>query len=168
MHHDETEHFVDGACQEAGLVFDAPPERSSVLSWEELRALGEQGVEFGAHTHCHVALTQVDEQRIRQEIRVSLDEVKRELGYRAPTLAYPYGLNNELVRRVAREEGCALGFTVDDGLNRPGNTDPMGLCRSNITPRTTRALFALRMLPWFADVDRWRHRGGRLVKATVP
>jgi len=159
--HDETEQRVDLACQEAGVAVDAPPERSSVLSWAELRELGQQGVEFGAHTRCHVALTQVDEQRVRDEIRGSLDEVKQELGYRAPTLAYPYGLNNALVRRVAREEGCALAFTVEDGLNQPGHADPMALRRTNITLRTSPALFALRMLPWFADVDRWRHRGER-------
>jgi len=163
--HDETEQRVDRECQEAGVVFDAPPERSSVLSWAELRELGKQGVEFGAHTRCHVALTQVDEQRVREEIRGSLDEVKRELGYRAPTLAYPYGLHNAMVRRVAREEGCALAFTVEDGLNQPGLADPMALRRTNITVRTSPTLFALRMLPWFADVDRWRHRGER-VRAT--
>jgi glycosyltransferase involved in cell wall biosynthesis/peptidoglycan/xylan/chitin deacetylase (PgdA/CDA1 family) len=159
--HEETEQLVDRACLDAGIPFDAPPERSAVLSWEELRALGEQGVEFGAHTRGHVALTHVDERRIREEIRASLDEVKKELGYSAPTLAYPYGLHDDLVRRVAREEGCALAFTVEDGLNVPGRTDPMALRRTNISLRTSPPIFALRMLPWFADVDRWRHRGQR-------
>jgi len=159
--HDETEQLVDRACLDAGMGFDAVPERSSVLSWEELRALGEQGVEFGAHTRAHVALTRVDEQRVREEIRGSLDEVHKELGCRAPILAYPYGLHNALVRRVAREEGCALAFTVEDGMNVPGETDPMALRRTNITVRTSPALFALRMLPWFADLDRWRHRAER-------
>jgi peptidoglycan/xylan/chitin deacetylase (PgdA/CDA1 family) len=162
MPHDETEQLVDRECVDAGLGFDASPERSSVLSWDELRALGEQGVEFGAHTRCHVALTQVGEQRIREEIRGSLDDVRRELGSRAPIVAYPYGLHNALVRRVAREEGVVLAFTVEDGMNHPGQTDPMALHRTNITVRTSPALFALRMLPWFADVDRWRHRAERM------
>jgi peptidoglycan/xylan/chitin deacetylase (PgdA/CDA1 family) len=109
----------------------------------------------------------VDEERVRQEIRGSLDEVKQQLGYRAPTLAYPYGLHNAMVRRVAREEGCALAFTVEDGLNHPGTADRMALRRTNITLRTSPALFALRMLPWFADVDRWRHRGERVEAATT-
>jgi peptidoglycan/xylan/chitin deacetylase (PgdA/CDA1 family) len=159
--HDETEQYVDRACVEAGMAPDAPPARSAVLSWAELRELAQQGVEFGAHTRCHVALTQVDERRVRAEIRQSLDELEKEIGFRAPTLAYPYGLHNALVRRVAAEEGCALAFTVEDGLNEPGHTDPMALRRTNITLRTSTPLFALRMLPWFADVDRWRHRGER-------
>jgi peptidoglycan/xylan/chitin deacetylase (PgdA/CDA1 family) len=164
--HDQTEEYVDRACLEAGLAPDAPPARSSVLSWAELRDLARQGVEFGAHTRFHVALTQVDASRVRAEIRESLDELEKEIGFRAPTLAYPYGLQNALVRRVAAEEGCALAFTVEDGLNEPGRTDPMALRRTNITLRTSTPLFALRMLPWFADVDRWRHRSER-AKAVI-
>jgi peptidoglycan/xylan/chitin deacetylase (PgdA/CDA1 family) len=159
--HDQTEDYVSRACAEAGLAPDAVPAPSSVLSWTELRELAQQGVEFGAHTCAHVALTHVDENRVRAEIRGSLDELEKEIGFRAPTLAYPYGLHNALVRRVAAEEGCALAFTVEDGLNHPGLTDPMALRRTNITLRTSTPLFALRMLPWFADVDRWRHRGER-------
>jgi peptidoglycan/xylan/chitin deacetylase (PgdA/CDA1 family) len=164
--HDATEEYVDRACADAGVAPDAAPAPSAVLSWAELRELAQQGVEFGAHTHGHVALTGVDENRVRAEIRGSLDELEKEIGYRAPTLAYPYGLHNALVRRVAAEEGCALAFTVEDGLNEPGRTDPMALRRTNITLRTSTPLFALRMLPWFADVDRWRHRGER-AKAAI-
>lgn len=159
--HDQTEEYVERACMEVGLAADAAPTRSAVMSWAELRELAQQGVEFGAHTRAHVALTHVDEERVRAEIRGSLDELEKEVGFRAPTLAYPYGLHNAMVRRVAAEEGCALAFTVEDGLNEPGSTDPMALRRTNITLRTSTALFALRMLPWFADVDRWRHRGER-------
>ena len=164
--HDETEEYVDRACLEAGLPPDAAPSLSSVLSWAELRQLAQQGVDFGAHTRFHVALTQVDEARVRAEIRGSLDEVEKEIGFRAPTLAYPYGLHDATVRRIAAEEGCALAFTVEDGLNQPGRTDPMALRRTNITLRTSTPLFALRMLPWFADVDRWRHRSER-AKAAI-
>ena len=160
--HDQTEQAVAEVCRDAGLASDAHPARSAVLSWSELRELGRQGVQFGAHTRCHVALTRVDEARVREEIRGSLQDVKEQLGHVAPTLAYPYGMHNELVRRVAREEGCVVAFTTEDGLNRVGRTDLMALRRTNITPRTSPALFALRMLPWFAEVDRWRHRHERV------
>jgi hypothetical protein len=65
------------------------------------------------------------------------------------------------VTRIAAEEGCMLGFTCDDGLSRPGLTDPLQLQRTNITMRTSPAVFALRMLPWFVEIDRLRHRRER-------
>ena len=162
--HDDAERFLDLAWQQLGLgQEDSPTARSAVLSWDELRALQREGVTFGAHTVHHAALARVDEARIRTEIRNSLDDLDRELGPVARrALAYPYGSYDRRVSRIAREEGCALGFTCEDGLNDPHGTDPFVLRRTNITPRTSPPLFALRMLPWFAEVDRWRHRHERI------
>lgn len=159
--HDEAEAFVDRACSDVGLASYAPPERPPVLDWDELRVLAGEGVTFGAHTRNHVALSHVDEARMRAEIRASLQDLARELGDGPRALAYPYGICNPTVVRVAREEGCALGFTCEDGLNHPGRTDPHRLRRTNVTLRTSNPVFAVRMLPWFAGVDRWRHRGQR-------
>jgi peptidoglycan/xylan/chitin deacetylase (PgdA/CDA1 family) len=132
-----------------------------MLTWDELRALARDGVSFGAHTRHHAALTRIDESRVREEIRGSLQDLTRELGSGRWPIAYPYGIYDRTVMRIAREEGCTLGFTCDDGLNVLGRTRPFQLRRTNITLRTTPPLFALRMLPWFAEVDRWRHRRER-------
>jgi len=159
--HDETERLVDIACHAAGLTGDTPQEASTVLSWDQLRNLHQQGVTIGAHTRDHVALSHVDPLRARSEIRQSLDDLTRELGHGPWAFAYPYGIYDPEVADIAEEEGCALGFTCDDGLNDPNETDPMRLRRTNITLRTSPPVFALRMLPWVAGIDRWRHRHER-------
>ncbi|HET9948914.1 MAG TPA: polysaccharide deacetylase family protein [Longimicrobiales bacterium] len=160
--HDAAESVVDEACMEGmrrlGGVAVARETSSAVLTWDELRALKREGVSFGAHTRHHVALPLVDAVRIRREIRRSCDDLTRELGDTRWALAYPYGMCSPTVARIAVEEGCLLGFTCDDGLNVPGVTDPLRLCRTNITIRTSPGVFAIRMLPWCARVDRWRHR----------
>jgi peptidoglycan/xylan/chitin deacetylase (PgdA/CDA1 family) len=160
--HDGAARFVEATCHDAGL--DDVNETSSspaVLSWQEIRALSGQGVGFGAHTRHHTALSGFDEPRLRGEIRGSIEDLTRELGKGPWPIAYPYGIYDRTVMRIAAEEGCTLGFTCDDGLGRPGRTDPLRLPRTNITLRTSPAIFALRMLTWFAEVDRWRHRRER-------
>lgn len=160
--HDDAERFVDSTCREVGLdELDDAPRPPALLSWDELRALSREGVSFGAHTRHHAALTKVDEIRVRSEIRGSLDDLERELGASPRPIAYPYGLYDATVSRIAEEEGCTLGFTCEDGLNELGETDPFQLRRTNITLRTSVPVFALRMLPWFAEIDRWRHRSER-------
>ena len=159
--HDETEQWVDSTCGAIGLDGPATGSRSPVLSWDELRELRSQGVAFGAHTRNHVALSRVDPARARREIRQSLDDLSRELGGAHWALAYPYGMYDQTVADIAADEGCVLGFTCDDGLNPPSATDPMRVHRTNITPRTTPTVFAIRMQPWFAAIDRWRHRHER-------
>ncbi len=146
------------AATSAAAVAAAASKPSRVLDWDELRALREEGVSVGAHTRHHVALAQVDEDRARAEIRQSLDDLGRELGEKPFALAYPYGIHDSAVLRIAKEEGCLLAFTTEDGLSRPGRTDPLRLPRTNITPRTSAAVFRLRMMPWFSRVDEWRHR----------
>jgi peptidoglycan/xylan/chitin deacetylase (PgdA/CDA1 family) len=146
-----------------GAELPAQASLGAVLSWDELRELQDEGVTFGAHTQHHVALPVVDLASIRQEIRRSLDDLTRELGEGPWSIAYPYGMCNPTVARIAEEEGCMLGFTCEDGLNRPGFTDPLRLRRSNITPRTSPPVFAIRMLPWCASIDRWRHRRERVL-----
>jgi len=160
--HDDTERFVDSMCREVGIDgLDASNGPSAVLSWDELRTLSRDGVDFGAHTRHHIGLTKVGECRVRDEIRGSLEDLDRELGTDLRPLAYPYGFYDAKVSRIAKEEGCALGFTCDDGLNELGQVDPFQLRRTNITLKTSPPAFALRMLPWFAEIDRWRHRHER-------
>ena len=161
--HDETERFVDSTCREIGLDdVELSYQMPTVLSWDELRRLKREGVSFGVHTRHHAALASLAVTRMRSEIRGSIEDLTRELGPGPWPIAYPYGIYNPTVARVAREEGCTLGFTCDDGLNEPGMTDPFLLRRTNITVRTSPSVFALRMLPWFAEVDRWRHRHERV------
>jgi peptidoglycan/xylan/chitin deacetylase (PgdA/CDA1 family) len=160
--HDGAARFVESTCRDAGLVeVEGSPQSRAVLSWDELRELSGQGVGFGAHTRHHTALASFDESIVRGEIRGSLEDLTRELGKGPWSIAYPYGIWDRTVTRIAAEEGCTLGFTCDDGLSRPGHTDPLQLRRTNITRRTSPSLFAVRMLPWLAEVDRWRHRRER-------
>jgi peptidoglycan/xylan/chitin deacetylase (PgdA/CDA1 family) len=157
----EAERTLDRICAAHAHQDDLDQPAPALLSWDQIRSLAQEGVAFGAHTCFHVALTRVDLERARLEIRESLADLRREVGDIPAVLAYPYGMHNDHTVRVAQEEGCVLAFTCDDGLNTPGRTNPLRLRRTNITLRTTALLFSLRMLPWFAHVDRLRHRGER-------
>lgn len=138
-----------------------PPSSSSeppvVLDWDELRELGREGVSLGAHTRWHSALTRATEETIRAELRGSLEDLRSRVEDVPIIVSYPYGLHDDRIIRIAREEGFDLGFTCLGGLNRVGRTDPLRLRRTTVNLRTTPLLFRLRMLPWFATLDRWRH-----------
>jgi peptidoglycan/xylan/chitin deacetylase (PgdA/CDA1 family) len=159
--HDEAEELADRIC--AAAAVPRAPEDRRVLSWHELRVLGREGVTFGSHTHHHVSLPAVGEARRRWEIRRSLDDLHRDLHMEDAALSYPYGAVDDDVIRVAREEGCVLGFTGQEGVNRPGTTDPMRLMRIPITPATGAVLFPIRLLPWPGLALPWGSRKRRWV-----
>jgi peptidoglycan/xylan/chitin deacetylase (PgdA/CDA1 family) len=162
LSHEEVERVLD-ALVRARPWTAAPSDAPAVLSWDELRELAREGVTLGAHTRWHRALTRTTEERVRDELRLSLADLREHVEDAPAIISYPYGFHNDRVVRVVREEGFELGFTCLDGLNRVDETDPLRLHRTVVTRRTTPFIFRLRMRPWFVAVDRWRNRSQRSV-----
>ncbi|MGH8227625.1 MAG: polysaccharide deacetylase family protein [Steroidobacteraceae bacterium] len=108
--------------------------RPGWMSWDQVRALRDQGFEIGAHTDTHIDLGQANADAVRGELALCRDKLQRELGI-APTLfAYPFGGRNnispaslDLVREAGFE--CCLGAC--GGVNPPV-ADPFHLNRINV------------------------------------
>lgn len=156
--HDTAMSVVDGIC--ATLECPAARERS-VLTWEELRRLVREGVNVGSHTRTHPILTMIPSRRLREEIRGARQDLDREIGGMLPVLAYPAGAHDSVVLRAVGEEGIELAFTTIGGHNAFPPADPLRLCRTNLTRRTSPAALRLRLTRWGGAVDRWRQAAPR-------
>ncbi len=132
--------------------------RKTVLSWDELRALAAQGVTFGPHTQTHPIMTQLSHDEVRAEVVGSYQDLQRELGEVLPIFCYPNGGHDDDVVRILREEGFSAAFTTRDGHNDLGSVDPLRLTRTNVTRKSTLPVLRLRLQPWFAYIDKVRHR----------
>ncbi len=155
MPHGEAMELVDRICAGIG---DGWVDQASVLSWDELRQLGKEGVTLGAHTRTHPIMTQLPPEAVREEITGSLSDLQREIGTGLPIFAYPSGHYDPFVVKVMKEAGIRMAFTTEDGQNDLGSADPLRLCRTNITRRTSPTLFRFRLFWAAAYLDRWRHR----------
>lgn len=90
------------------------------LSWDELRALRDQGVTIGAHSMSHQRfswrLYDEDEQayqmRLYDECAQSKESLERELGLACDLFAYPYGEDPAAARAAVRRAGYKAAFTV--------------------------------------------------------
>ena len=153
--HAEAMLLVERICAALGEV---APARGEVLGWGELRELAREGVALCAHTRTHPVLDRIPLAEARAEIRGSRDDLLREIGSSPPLFAYPFGAFDAAVAEVVREEGFELAVTCLDGHNPLPFREPARLTRTNITTRTSPLIFALRLLPLFAHLDRWRHR----------
>ncbi len=109
------------------------------LSWEQLREMTENGLEVEAHTITHADLTRKRSgeseaeyrERVRRELRVPRELIRKHLGQEAVWLAYPYGRLNNLVISMAMEEGYRGGVTVTRGAT-PFFVDPFRVGRNQI------------------------------------
>jgi peptidoglycan/xylan/chitin deacetylase (PgdA/CDA1 family) len=151
----EAEVTVDVICRKLNDV-TLCGERS--LNWHELRQLAQEGVTIGAHTRNHAILPVLSSTAMLDEVVGAQQDIDRELGHALPIFCYPSGMHDARSRDVLKHAGIALAFATQDGHNDFRTADPLRLCRTSITPRTTPSLFALRLLRPVTYIDRWRHR----------
>ena len=90
-----------------------PPElpRSELLSWSDIKALNDAGIEFGSHTRTHPDLTKLSSAAAEAEITQSKSMIEDALGKETVTFAYPFGRKNASIRNIAAsnfEASCSV------------------------------------------------------------
>ena len=89
------------------------------VSWEQLQALREEGVEIGSHTVSHVDLRDAKgktpeayDQWLKDEIIGSKQIIERHTGGKCVVFAYPVGGFNTRARDLVKEAGYEAAFTA--------------------------------------------------------
>ena len=81
------------------------------LTWQMTAEMSRAGMRFGSHAHNHVALTTLNPERLREELRISREMLEQRLSTRAEALAAPYGFCNQHVLDAAWESGYRVVCT---------------------------------------------------------
>jgi len=158
--HDAAMKMVDAVCTQ---LVEKPANGPSALSWDQLRQLSKEGLTLGSHTRNHPILTQVTPFQIREEIKCSQQDLKREIGFALPIFCYPHGDHSDIVCSILRSEGISLAFTTLSGENRLESADPLRLKRLCVWPRTSLPVFLFRLHRLGIYFDAWRQRRERHV-----
>lgn len=117
------------------LAVDIPaaaPAEYAALTWDEVRRMQPQGIEFGAHTHTHPILTSLEnEASIQAELAESKRRIEEELRSPATHFCYPNGDFNETVVAAVKACGFLSATTVLSGYDSRA-TDPYLLRRHSL------------------------------------
>lgn len=117
-----------------------------LMSWDDVRSLAEDGIEFGGHSVTHPDLTRLDPEELEREVSGSGSDIDARLGRWPTAFAAPYGASNAAVRSaIARCYRLATGTTFARADRRG---DPFDIPRIEMY--------------YFRNLDRWRrHLDGR-------
>jgi peptidoglycan/xylan/chitin deacetylase (PgdA/CDA1 family) len=135
-----------------------------LLGWDALGRLRETGVTIGAHTRTHPGLAGLDEPTLEDELAGAAHELEHRLGARPEGLAYPYGVLDDRVTRVASASyrwACTTEFRplgCDDSRFRLPRLDAWYLRRP------------ARLADWGSPGFRawvWSRRQGRRLQAAL-
>jgi len=101
-----------------------------LMTWDDLAFLAEQGWEIGGHTVSHARLTELPEDKAREEIAAGRRTLEERLGRDVTSFAYPYGAHNEMSVEAAAAAGFTSAWTMEPQINW-GGCDLLTLGRFN-------------------------------------
>jgi peptidoglycan/xylan/chitin deacetylase (PgdA/CDA1 family) len=113
----------------------------NIMTWEDVRALRDGGMDIGSHTRTHRVLDTVEPPSLPGELVQSKAEIEREIGERISALAYPVGRplrRLPLLERAVRDAGYQVGFSVEtrsNSLDTP--VDPFNVMRLPVSAATS-------------------------------
>ena len=131
------------------------------LTWAISKEMQDSGtIDIECHTMTHVALSSLDSaEELQHEAVDSKKAIEAHLQKRVTSIAYPCGAYNDEVQRVVKDAGYRTAFTVNYGLDYPGD-DQYALNRVPIFGCTSHSFlrFKLRILftPLFSRLHNLR------------
>ena len=120
-----------------------------LLSWSDMRELIRDGVAFGSHGCRHVPLNTLDQWSCAKELAESKFRLENELSIPVTIVAYPYGMHDGNVCRLAAEAGYSVGVTVDFGVCTQASP-PLRLPRYQISASLTLEAFQERVAQYLS------------------
>jgi len=96
----------------------------NMMSWDDIRQLGQQGFIIGSHSQTHPMLASLQsESEISDELRISAEKILQETGNFPKTISYPIGSFDNRVVMLSKANGYKYGLAVEQRFYRPGKDD---------------------------------------------
>lgn len=94
--------------------WDEPGPRKPLLTADQVRMIGDEGMEIASHGLTHTALTTLEDEDLKRELTESREILRDLTGQPADGIAYPYGFADGRVLEGVRAAGYAYGLVTVD------------------------------------------------------
>jgi peptidoglycan/xylan/chitin deacetylase (PgdA/CDA1 family) len=113
--------FLVSGCIGARNSWDTAGELAGrhMLSWDDVRALLDAGMEVGAHTRTHPALPELTDSTRESEVAGSKRDLEAALARPVRTFAYPYGRLDAATADAVGASGFEAACCSHSGVNDP-------------------------------------------------
>lgn len=121
------------------------------LSWDQVRAMLNDGIEFGSHSQSHPIMTQIPLPQAYNEIAGAKTKIEEETGRPVQSFAYPNGGSHDFsdsLHAMVQTTGISLGFTLMPApmqLNKI-HSSPIAIRRALIHKHDSLERFAAKLI----------------------
>ncbi len=120
-------------------------ENDVVMNEQQIAAIARDGFEIFSHSVSHCVLTNLEGDRLSEEMVQSKQTLERIVGHKIPGVSYPYGAHNKKVCESARQAGYQYGFTIEPHPVEP-TTDNLQIGRFSVRPSDGLLKFMLKVM----------------------
>lgn len=120
--YDSRENMSDCFCKKYKTSPDHSLTKRVSLTWEQIQEMVDSGLcVIGSHTSSHPALTRVSEERIREELSLSEQQIIEHLSVEPNYFSYPHSIENPEVQALVKQTGYKAAFMGYGGSVRKGD-----------------------------------------------
>lgn len=126
----ERRHWLAQILRQLGGVGEGE-RRNQMLTWDQVRLMKQQGIDFGGHTVTHPFISRLSREEAAWEVSECKRRIEEELQSPADYFAYPSGRGEDFGswnKQTVRDAGYRAAVTTIWGMNYR-STDPMELRR---------------------------------------
>ncbi len=150
---------IEDLVSQLGVDMPGSLARGLLLSWDQIREMSQNGIDFGAHTVNHPTLIGMSPEQARDEIVCSQRRIAEVVDRPVDTFAYPDGRRANItdgIKMILREHGFVSAvYGNPDAFVSPG-TDPHAMGR--LSPRWDFSTFHLSVCGLYPDLLALRGR----------
>jgi peptidoglycan/xylan/chitin deacetylase (PgdA/CDA1 family) len=117
------------------------------LTWQRIREMSEEGIEFGSHTISHPYLINLTADELIRELTVSKKLIEENINKAVISIAYPFGAHNEWVEEQVKKCGYRFGISYrNDVIKKLNYQDTFKLPRVHVDNEFDYFFFKARLL----------------------
>lgn len=132
------ENLIDKMTRFLEIEDDKITQIDDFMSWDEIRIMSNNRIDFGSHGMSHGILTR-NENTAHKEISESKTVIEQELHTNINSFSYPNGDYNDEIIRLVRNSGYNIAFGTESGFVSPQD-NPYKIKRINIHEDMTESI----------------------------
>jgi peptidoglycan/xylan/chitin deacetylase (PgdA/CDA1 family) len=82
-----------------------------LMTWEQIREMSQEGIQFGSHSHTHPDLTAISGQQLDNELRLSRQIIEAKLDREITLFSFPFSRMNRVVAERVYAAGYRFAFS---------------------------------------------------------
>jgi peptidoglycan/xylan/chitin deacetylase (PgdA/CDA1 family) len=87
------------------------------MTWEQIREISEENfVHIGNHSHSHEYLVDLEPEKIKSDIKKSIEIFNKEIGYNSEFFSYPFGEYSLKFKSIIKNLGFNFAFGQHSGV----------------------------------------------------